>query len=96
MKSESPVAYLFHILGRVQGVGYRAWVKHEADIRNISGWVRNRQDGSVEALAYGRPEDVHSLYEACLDGPRASRVEKIIKKATEPPKDGGFRHHPTI
>ena len=45
------------IRGRVQGVGYRAWVEHEARARDLEGWVRNRRDGSVEALFAG-PADV--------------------------------------
>ena len=45
------------IRGRVQGVGYRAWVEHRASAHDLEGWVRNRRDGSVEALFAG-PEDV--------------------------------------
>ena len=45
------------IRGRVQGVGYRAWVEHQASTRDLEGWVRNRRDGSVEALFAG-PADV--------------------------------------
>ena len=62
------------IRGRVQGVGYRAWVEHQAQSRDLEGWVRNRSDGSVEALFSG-PADVVPMVAACRRGPsrRGSR-----------------------
>ena len=50
------------IRGRVQGVGYRAWVEHRARAHDLEGWVRNRRDGSVEALFAG-PADVVAGYD---------------------------------
>ncbi|WP_038953717.1 acylphosphatase, partial [Bradyrhizobium japonicum] len=44
------------IRGRVQGVGYRAWVEYQATTSGLEGWVRNRRDGSVEALFAGTPK----------------------------------------
>src|SRR6185312_4890587 len=44
------------VRGRVQGVGYRAWVKHQAELRRLDGWARNRRDGSVEMLLAGQPD----------------------------------------
>ena len=55
------ICWLFRITGRVQGVGYRAWFEREATARGLTGWVRNRIDGSVEATACGAPEALAEL-----------------------------------
>jgi acylphosphatase len=65
------------IRGRVQGVGFRAFVEHVALKTGLQGWVRNRRDGSVEAVFAGPPETVTAAIEACRRGPSASRVEAI-------------------
>ncbi len=71
------------IRGRVQGVGYRAWTEYEARERGIAGWVRNRRDGSVEALFAGTQDDVHAMIEACRKGPPGARIETIDQRAAE-------------
>ena len=63
--------------GRVQGIGYRAFVEHEALRRGIEGWVRNRRDGSVEALLVGTEEVVLTMVELCREGPPGAHVEAI-------------------
>ena len=65
------------IAGRVQGVGYRDFVRTEAEARGLSGWVRNRRDGTVEAFASGAPDAVDDLIAACWRGPPAARVADI-------------------
>lgn len=65
------------IRGRVQGVGYRAWIDHEARGRDLEGWVRNRRDGSVEALFAGREDVVAAMVAACRQGPALARVGAI-------------------
>ncbi len=65
------------IRGRVQGVGYRAWVDHEARARDLEGWVRNRRDGSVEALFAGPEEVVSVMIAACRRGPLSARVDDV-------------------
>jgi len=65
------------VRGRVQGVGYRAWVHHQAELRGLQGWVRNRRDGSVEALFSGPAETVRAMLEACQQGPAAARVDAV-------------------
>ncbi|XIA62345.1 acylphosphatase [Bradyrhizobium sp. TZ2] len=65
------------IRGLVQGVGYRAWVDHEARARNLEGWVRNRRDGSVEAVFAGPAETVAAMIGACRRGPSSARVEAV-------------------
>ena len=65
------------IAGRVQGVGYRAWVDHRARNNDLEGWVRNRRDGSVEALFAGPEEVVSEMVAACRHGPTSARVESV-------------------
>jgi acylphosphatase len=65
------------IKGRVQGVGYRAFVEFEAELRGLEGWVRNRRDGSVEAVVRGDERAIDDLVEACRKGPPSSRVVSI-------------------
>lgn len=69
------------IRGRVQGVGYRAFVAHTADGLDLEGWVRNRRDGSVEALLAGPADIVEQMIEHCRRGPSHARVETVV--ATE-------------
>jgi len=65
------------IEGRVQGVGYRAFVEMKAAELGLSGWVRNRRDGSVEAVLQGHQAAVDSMLDLCRAGPPASRVDRI-------------------
>jgi acylphosphatase len=65
------------IQGRVQGVGYRAWVEHEARAHHLEGWVRNRRDGSVEALFAGSADVVSNMVASCRRGPASARVEAV-------------------
>jgi acylphosphatase len=68
-----------HVLvrGRVQGVGYRAWVEEEALRLGLEGWVRNRRDGAVEAVFSGADDVVAQMIEACRRGPSAARVDAV-------------------
>jgi acylphosphatase len=65
------------IKGRVQGVGYRAWVEHQARVHHLEGWVRNRRDGSVEALFAGPMDVVSNMITLCRRGPVSARVEAV-------------------
>jgi acylphosphatase len=65
------------IKGRVQGVGYRAWVEHQARVHHVEGWVRNRRDGSVEALFAGPADVVSNMITLCRRGPESARVEEV-------------------
>jgi acylphosphatase len=65
------------ITGRVQGVGYRAWVEHRAVAHNLEGWVRNRRDGSVEALFAGAGHAVADMIERCRRGPSSARIDVV-------------------
>jgi acylphosphatase len=68
------------VRGRVQGVGFRAFVEHHAMQRNLDGWVRNRRDGTVEALFAGPEHSVAGMIEACKVGPISSRVDAIDQR----------------
>jgi len=74
------------IEGRVQGVGYRAWVEREARGKGLAGWVRNRTDGSVEAVFCGDDQAVRTMVESCARGPRAASVS-TLKTASHPQED---------
>ena len=71
-----------HIIvhGRVQGVGYRAFIEHEAIRRGVEGWVRNCRDGTVEAVLKGEDALVHDMIEACQRGPFAARVDVVDQR----------------
>lgn len=71
------------ITGRVQGVGYRDFVRSEAHLRGLAGWVRNRRDGSVEAVAAGVSDSIDELIAACWRGPPAARVADIAVTAMD-------------
>jgi acylphosphatase len=65
------------IEGRVQGVGYRAFVEMKAAELGLAGWVRNRRDGSVEAVLQGPPVAIDVMLDLCRSGPPASRVDRV-------------------
>lgn len=65
------------IRGKVQGVGYRAWIEGEAVAGRLSGWVRNRKDGTVEAVLAGPDNVVAALIARCQHGPGMARVTTI-------------------
>ena len=71
------------VSGRVQGVGFRYWVEHQARTLGLEGWVRNRRDGSVEALFAGAEAAVAEMVAACRRGPSSARVDAV----TEQPAD---------
>ena len=85
------------ITGRVQGIGFRYWCVREAQRLGIDGWVRNRKDGSVEAVAHGTAEAVGALIEACRRGPSAAAVEEVHVSDADMMEAGphGFREQPT-
>ena len=88
------------IAGRVQGVGFRDFVRREAEARGLRGWVRNRRDGAVEALVAGPAPEVEELIAACWRGPPASRVADIqvetLSSAGADLPAAGFAIRPTV
>jgi len=89
------------VRGRVQQVGYRAWTQHTAVRHGLGGWVRNRTDGSVEALLVGSETAVQIMIEACWRGPAAASVDALDVHEAEPAElamrtgDGVFAVLPT-
>ena len=77
MQSEPRRTVTVRIEGRVQGVYYRAWTYETATSLGLDGWVRNREDGSVEAVFSGPPEVVAEILERCKDGPPDARVTTV-------------------
>jgi len=84
------------ITGRVQGVGFRAWARREARRRNLRGWVRNRSDGSVEALAIGAAAEVDDFAQACHRGPAMARVAAVDRAAAADDGSVGFEERATL
>jgi len=78
------------VFGRVQGVGFRAETQKAATVIGLSGWVRNKHDGTVEAVVEGAKKDVISLINWCNTGPPLSRVEKV--DVTWQDYQGGLGH----
>ncbi len=76
-------ALRLRIFGRVQGVGYRAFVADEARRIGLGGWVRNRADGSVEAVVAGDDATIATMIAACRCGPRFAAVERIEEAPCE-------------
>lgn len=85
------------ITGRVQGVGYRWNLAQQAQRLGVNGWVRNRLDGSVEAVACGSAEAVHALIEWAQRGPSGARVDGVVVTAVERGElPGGFGQRETV
>lgn len=91
-----PSARLLRIRGRVQGVGYRNALHAEATRLGLSGWVRNRSDGSVEALVAGPVPALDELIAWARRGPRAARVDQLSWDAAPAPVEAGFRREATL
>lgn len=84
------------IIGRVQGVFYRGWMVEQARALGIKGWVRNRTDGSVEAVVAGPAEVVEEIIARCREGPSAARVDDIMVGEAEAESIDGFDQRPTV
>ena len=87
------VAHL-RISGRVQGVGFRYFMDRKARELGVTGWVRNRHDGTVEAMVQGAPEAVEAMIAAARQGPRAALVTDV-KVAEGSGEFSGFSSRPT-
>jgi acylphosphatase len=86
---------MVRVEGRVQGVFYRAWAEQTARRLSLDGWVRNRRDGSVEAVFSGPGPQVDEMVRRCADGPPDAQVTSVVVTAeggTTPP---GFKVLPT-
>jgi acylphosphatase len=91
-----PRTVRIHVRGRVQGVGFRAFVEREATLLGVVGWVRNRRDGGVEALASGPDDAIRSLCERLRSGPPAARVDTLEVRDDDAEAGAGFHVAPTV
>lgn len=82
--------YRFTVFGRVQGVGYRLFVRRAAEAFDVRGWVRNADGGEVEILAHGTEENIRSFREQLEIGPSAARVERIEARSVDEHTGGSF------
>jgi acylphosphatase len=84
------------IAGRVQAVGFRAWTLDRAVRLGLRGWVRNRRDGTVEALVAGDDDAVAAMIEACRQGPPAARVIDVAVSDAADDGSEGFTARATV
>ena len=83
------------IRGRVQGVGYRDALRRQAERLGVRGWVRNRRDGSVEALAQGTAAALDALIAWAERGPPLAGVTELgVEELPDEPQEAGFRRRP--
>lgn len=90
------VARHLTIHGRVQGVFYRGWAVDTARALGLVGWVRNRCDGTVEAIVQGEEDAVERFVALAWEGPPAARVERIDATEEEPAAASGFEQRGTL
>ena len=83
------------IEGRVQGVGYRAWLEVTAQALTLTGWVRNHRDGSVETVLQGPPEEISEMLCRCEVGPPAACVSHLEVLGEEGDVYDGFEVRPS-
>ena len=88
--SEPIIARRYRVQGRVQGVGFRAYVHRNAVKLGITGWVRNLDDGSVEAHAQGPAHQVSALEGLLRTGPRWGEVRHVDVNESSPLAGDGF------
>ena len=84
------------ITGLVQGVGFREWMVIKARALGLAGWVRNRVDGSVEALVAGDVASVEEFMRLCRRGPPMADVRGIEEEMADPPEYPGFHRASTM
>ena len=85
--------HLSHLIirGRVQGVSFRAWTVRQAETRGVDGWIRNREDGGVEAILAGDSDAIRQIVEACRVGPNHAVVTDVIELPASEDPGTGFR-----
>ena len=94
--SASQRSVIVRVLGSVHGVGYRDWMMRRAQQANVTGWVRNRRDATVEALIQGSRDACDRLVDDCLRGPSAARVARVeVARSDGSGTQGGFELRPS-
>ena len=92
----APKAVRVRVQGRVQGVWYRGWAEERAGDLGLDGWVRNRRDGSVEAVFSGPAEEVDKMVRLCRAGPPHARVDDVAVLDEPVLEKAGFEVRETI
>jgi len=95
MSRDARRAVRLTITGKVQGIGYRDFVERQAKAMSVAGWVRNRRDGSVEAVIVGPASSVETIIAACRRGPPAAAVKEVRIAEHSGPLPEGFTTLPT-
>lgn len=85
-----------HVHGFVQGVGFRDFLMVSAQTHRLDGWVRNRADGSVEALVSGPTKAVELFVSHATKGPHGAKVSAVDLHNSEPPAEKGFVRRPSL
>ena len=91
MSEDDITSLIVRVEGFVQGVGFRDFLVMSAQINKLDGWVRNRADGSVEALVSGPTKAVEAFVSAATQGPRGARVTAVDLDNSKPPAEKGFK-----
>lgn len=94
--SEDITSLRVHVHGIVQGVGFRDFLITAAQRQNLDGWVRNRSDGSVEALVSGTTKAVETFVGFATQGPAGAKVSAVDLHNSEPPAEKGFIRRPSL
>lgn len=79
------------ISGLVQGVGFRVWLQRQASAESLHGWVRNGENGTVEAVLSGDRAAVKRITKLCQIGPPGARVTEVATNRVQPPGEASFR-----
>ena len=93
--NDSTMSVRIRVVGRVQGVCYRDWMVRRAHLNGLSGWVRNRSNGTVESVIAGPRAAVMAMIEDAHSGPPAARVDELTV-ASESYSGTGFTRRPTL
>lgn len=93
---DDTTSLIVRVQGFVQGVGFRDFLTMAAQRDKLDGWVRNRADGSVEALVSGATKAVENFVAAATHGPRGARVTAVDLINSTPPAEKGFRQQSTL
>jgi len=96
MSDDDLTTLRLRIEGAVQAVGYRNYVVTEARRLGLDGWVRNRSDGSVEALVSGPTGAVEAVVAVCMRGPPGARVTNVDMHVADAPTERGFQWRQTV
>jgi acylphosphatase len=94
--ADEMITMSIRIEGDVQGIGFRDFAVREANARKLRGWVRNRSDGSLEAVASGPQTIVEEFISVCMKGPHGARVTALNLEKTETPSQIGFIRRPSL